>query len=310
MAPEQWQGMQVDGRADQYALGILAYELLSGKRPYRDASMHELLRLHLTVDLPDISQEMPTATNAMRLALKRATAKDPDERYATTSDFAKALEASSNTPVVPMRTVPLPRAAAVPPSAAVKPRAEKKASKLLPAALFVLIAGVGGYEIVKPKPPAAVTLPPAPESVTVVVHDTIVQTAKPETLRVPAPPLPANTAGGSPGAAAAVKGYIIVQHPLTPRGEVHVDSTTTAVAGPPIAIAVDPGPHVVRFRGAGGPFMPAQYLPIVKPGDTVRVTFVPTQGGGVRGDSIRKTITDRVKRAQQQRGRGGRGGGS
>jgi serine/threonine-protein kinase len=91
MSPEQWRGEKVDGRADQYALGVLAFELLAGKRPFADASMQELLRMHLAEDPPDIvsfRRDLPSHTTD---AVWRALAKDPADRYESATAFVEAL---------------------------------------------------------------------------------------------------------------------------------------------------------------------------------------------------------------------------
>ena len=91
MSPEQWRGEKVDGRADQYALGVLAFELLTGKRPFADASMQELLRMHLAEDPPDIisfRDDLPSHTTD---AVWHAMAKDPADRFASATAFVDAL---------------------------------------------------------------------------------------------------------------------------------------------------------------------------------------------------------------------------
>lgn len=79
MAPEQRAGKPVDGRADIYALGVLLYELLTGKR----AAEQTLL----TRSLSAIRIPAP-----MRDVIACATATDPDERYEVTEDFVAAVE--------------------------------------------------------------------------------------------------------------------------------------------------------------------------------------------------------------------------
>lgn len=91
MSPEQWRGEKVDGRADQYALGVLAFELLTGTRPFADASMQELLRMHLAEDPPDIisfRQDLPSHTTD---AVWHAMAKDPADRFVSATAFVDAL---------------------------------------------------------------------------------------------------------------------------------------------------------------------------------------------------------------------------
>ena len=91
MSPEQWRGEKVDGRADQYALGVLAFELLTGKRPFADSSMQELLRMHLAEDPPDIisfRDDLPSHTTD---AVWHAMAKDPADRFVSATAFVDAL---------------------------------------------------------------------------------------------------------------------------------------------------------------------------------------------------------------------------
>jgi serine/threonine protein kinase len=95
MSPEQWRGEKVDGRADQYALGVLAFELLTGKRPFADASMQELLRMHLAEDPPDIvsfRDDLPSHTTD---AVWHAMAKDPADRFVSAGAFIDALAGES-----------------------------------------------------------------------------------------------------------------------------------------------------------------------------------------------------------------------
>jgi serine/threonine-protein kinase len=77
MSPEQWRGEKVDGRADQYALGVLAFELLTGRRPFAGYSMQELLRAHLQDDAPEIISFRDDLPPAVAVATRRAMAKDP-----------------------------------------------------------------------------------------------------------------------------------------------------------------------------------------------------------------------------------------
>jgi serine/threonine-protein kinase len=112
MSPEQWRGEKVDGRADQYALGVLAFELLAGKRPFADASMQELLRMHLAEDPPDIvsfRRDLPSHTTD---AVWRALAKDPADRYESATAFVEALSGDMSATASRPRVAPsLPNAA-------------------------------------------------------------------------------------------------------------------------------------------------------------------------------------------------------
>jgi hypothetical protein len=96
MSPEQWRGEIVDGRADQYALAILAFELLTGRRPFADSSMQELLRMHLAEEPPDIisfRDDLPSHTTD---TIWRGMAKEPAERYPSSTAFVDALAGSGS----------------------------------------------------------------------------------------------------------------------------------------------------------------------------------------------------------------------
>lgn len=91
MSPEQWRGEKVDGRADQYALGVLAFELLTGRRPFAGDSMQELLRAHLQDDAPEIISFRDDLPPAVAVATRRAMAKDPAARFPSSAAFVAAL---------------------------------------------------------------------------------------------------------------------------------------------------------------------------------------------------------------------------
>jgi serine/threonine protein kinase len=87
-APEQIQGLAVDGRTDQYALACVAYELLTGVLPFeRDQGMAVMLA-HLSQPPPSLGAGFPRAADEV---LARALAKAPEKRYGSCRDFADAL---------------------------------------------------------------------------------------------------------------------------------------------------------------------------------------------------------------------------
>ncbi len=88
MAPEQIDGRPVDPRTDIYALGITAYEMLTGKRPFAEDDPKALLERHLTHDIPDpghLAADIPEAL--LRFVLKSGRC-NPDRRY---QDMAQAI---------------------------------------------------------------------------------------------------------------------------------------------------------------------------------------------------------------------------
>jgi len=91
MSPEQWRGDEIDGRADQYALAVVAFEMLAGRRPFDSAQVQDLLNLHSAGAIPDLVVVRPGSSSAAAAAIRRAMAKDPSERFTTATAFIDAL---------------------------------------------------------------------------------------------------------------------------------------------------------------------------------------------------------------------------
>jgi serine/threonine protein kinase len=98
MAPEQASGRgDVDGRADIYALGTIAYELLTGRVPHRGDSVVRTLAMQMLDPVEPPSRVRPDLTipPALEQVVMRALAKKPAERYQTMAELVVALEAAS-----------------------------------------------------------------------------------------------------------------------------------------------------------------------------------------------------------------------
>jgi serine/threonine protein kinase len=90
-APEQINGQPVDGRADQYALACVAYEMLTGTVPFPRDSAWSVLYAHLNEPPPLVTRIRADLPRAVHDVLAVALAKSPDYRYPTCGDFADAL---------------------------------------------------------------------------------------------------------------------------------------------------------------------------------------------------------------------------
>ena len=94
MAPEQALGSRVDGRADVYALGIVAFECLTGRQPYTGSTPLAILMKHVSEPVPEpLAAEVAAPLTPV---LRRCLAKDPAERWPTAGSFARALTAASS----------------------------------------------------------------------------------------------------------------------------------------------------------------------------------------------------------------------
>jgi len=88
MSPEQINGVAVDGRADQYSLGILFYELLTGAPPFRAETSIAVLMAHLSQPLPPL----PAEFRAFDDVIARMLAKDREDRYPNLTEFSDDLK--------------------------------------------------------------------------------------------------------------------------------------------------------------------------------------------------------------------------
>lgn len=181
MAPEQIRGADVDARADVYALGLLVFEMMTGREAYSATSTPLLLLHQLQEPLPKLKDAQPERDfPALDEVLAKACAKDPAQRYPSMPAFVAAMQALPDpgwraagaplrpkatvlpgeltkeqlaTPAPPAPVAPLPVPAAPPPG-----------KNLLVPALLLLLLVLGGAvaALALRQPPATVTTVNAP----------------------------------------------------------------------------------------------------------------------------------------------------
>ena len=92
MSPEQLEGKEADARSDIFALGVVLYEIATGKRAFEGKSQATVIAAILTQHPPPISQLQPMSPPALDLLVKACLAKDPNERWQTAHDVRLQLE--------------------------------------------------------------------------------------------------------------------------------------------------------------------------------------------------------------------------
>jgi tetratricopeptide (TPR) repeat protein len=149
LAPEQAQGHETTAASDRYALAVVAYELLTGRRPFERESPTAEAAAHIHEIVPPASEQanLPEAVDAV---FAKALAKRPVHRYRTAVAFVEALsDALHPEPLAaPVTTAPLRRARAAPVAA------------LVAGVMLLTIVGIGAALLLTrddPPPPAANT---------------------------------------------------------------------------------------------------------------------------------------------------------
>ncbi len=95
LAPEQAMGGEVGPRADIYGLGVVTYQLLAGRLPYDAASLTQLAMLQQRQQPPRLDELTHEVPAALALAVERALAIEPSQRYATAEEMRAALHAGA-----------------------------------------------------------------------------------------------------------------------------------------------------------------------------------------------------------------------
>ncbi|HEU4993424.1 MAG TPA: protein kinase [Gemmatimonadaceae bacterium] len=177
MSPEQFHNKAITGASDQYSLGVVAYEMLVGKKPFDGATYAEIITQHLFEPVPDIHAARPDLPDSLANAIKRMLSKEPGDRFPDLDAAATALGVPQKTEgdvvrtqmislaksgpqkklrmSVPMSPIPVTKRQAPPPDATViegrRPRPNVKASRssgnirMLAAAVAFVVVGAGGF---------------------------------------------------------------------------------------------------------------------------------------------------------------------
>jgi serine/threonine protein kinase len=167
MSPEQVQGHEVDGRSDQFSLAVIAYEILTGERPFPGEQLSTIIYKIVAEEQAAAHRLNGTLTPRINEMLRKALAKDPVARFATCSNFVGALElacaesrgwttlaagASAEQPTI---AVEIPPALAAPPvpdfRTGIAP--VRRSSRIVPVLLSLLVvSGFGVFFLYQAEP--------------------------------------------------------------------------------------------------------------------------------------------------------------
>jgi serine/threonine-protein kinase len=114
MSPEQAQGRASDWRSDQFALGLMLYEMLAGRHPFERPSAVQTMAAIIGDEAPLIASSNAKVPEALALVLDRCLSKDPNGRFDSTADLARAIQdigdhLRSGRPLAPVSARHVPR---------------------------------------------------------------------------------------------------------------------------------------------------------------------------------------------------------
>ena len=153
ISPEQATGREVDERTDVYSLGVVIYELLAGTPPYSGDSFVAVAMKHVSDPVPSIAQARPDVPLRVDAALRRAMAKDPDDRFQSMDDLVVELESclialaepDAEHTVMDAPPVPAPAPSRRPESRRRRRRRSRTPLVLILVALVAVGVAVGAY---------------------------------------------------------------------------------------------------------------------------------------------------------------------
>ncbi|MFZ2097045.1 MAG: protein kinase [Anaerolineales bacterium] len=94
MSPEQIQGdREIDGRSDIYSMGVVLYQMLCGEVPFYGTTAASVMMMHLVNPVPQIHDQNKSLPIGIQTVLDTAMAKNPNDRYQTAGEFARAIQA-------------------------------------------------------------------------------------------------------------------------------------------------------------------------------------------------------------------------
>ncbi len=268
MSPEQIQGKAVDGRADQFSLGVIAYEVLTGEKPFVADTLPTLLFKLVSEPAVSAVRLNPSLNPSIDAVLQKALSKDPAQRWDSCSAFITALEQqcgrhpgwtpqtrgqahNAATAVVPASPVaPAPPSTPTPSTptpADPKPQPNRTPLFAATGLAAALVLAVALWQLTKRPGPAPETAPPASTNIPTVTKTSPEPGTSPPPKAKDAPP-PPKTAPVSPKTADSTPATNLVAVSIrsTPPGaKIIIDDGKVEPCTTPCNLELPAGRHVL-----------------------------------------------------------------
>ena len=174
MAPEQWRGETVDRRADNYALGVMLYEMVVGRVPFESDTPYTLMYKHLNDPPPPPRDRLPDLPEDIEEVILRGLAKAPDDRFPTAGALARTFGAALNVAGVAEGDTPKP----------VEPRVQPRPVVSVPQPAMI----IPPPDVIKPPAVEGESAPPALQAAPPPRSIPVPKDGPPRPPRAPSPP--------------------------------------------------------------------------------------------------------------------------